>query len=199
MSAGYNLADKGRLQIRVFDKIRRDVSLDMVHRHQRLLCRPGDGLRLRRTDQEGTHKSRSVGNRNGGNLVKGHMGIREGCLYHIVDVFNVPARGDLRHHAAEQGMLGNLRGDDIREHLSPVLHNRSRRLIAGALDCENIYILSAFAGRVFLFRPDFHNHHFPSVSSNIRSTDHPSFAAFACGKIRRTSFIKSSGYIRDGL
>ena len=47
--ARHDQADKRRLQIGIFYKVCRNVPLNMVHAHQGLLRRVGDGLGLRHT------------------------------------------------------------------------------------------------------------------------------------------------------
>ena len=51
MSAGHDLADKRRFQIRMLDKVRGNMSLDVMDRNQRLLCCISDRLRSRNSDK----------------------------------------------------------------------------------------------------------------------------------------------------
>ena len=69
MSAGHDLADKRRFQIRVLDKVCGYMSLDMMNRHQRLLCGVSDSLCRRNAHEKRAHKTRSVGHSDGCDLI----------------------------------------------------------------------------------------------------------------------------------
>ena len=100
MSAGHDLADKRRLQIRMLDKVRGNMSLDVMDRDQRLLCCISDRLRSRNSDKKSTHKTRTVSHRDRRDLVQSHMRLIKGSLNHLVYLLNMLSRCDLRHNAA---------------------------------------------------------------------------------------------------
>ena len=50
MSAGHDQAHKGRLQIRIFKKVRRHMALNMMYAHQRLFRRKSNGFCLSHTN-----------------------------------------------------------------------------------------------------------------------------------------------------
>ena len=100
MSAGHDLADKRRLQIRMLDKVRGNMSLDVMDRDQRFLCRIGDRLRSRNSDKKSTHKTRTVSHRDRRDLAQSHMRLIKGSLNHLVYLLNMLSRCDLRHYAA---------------------------------------------------------------------------------------------------
>ena len=50
MSAGYDQADKRRLQIRVFNIVCRDMTFNMMHTHKWFFRRKGNGFRLSHTN-----------------------------------------------------------------------------------------------------------------------------------------------------
>ena len=50
MSAGYDQADKRRLQIRVFNIVCRDMTFNMMHAHKWFFRRKGNGFRLSHTN-----------------------------------------------------------------------------------------------------------------------------------------------------
>ena len=72
MSAGDDQTHKGRLQIRMLDKIGRNVAFDMVDAHQGLFRRVGDGLGLCHSHQKSAHKTGTIGHSNGRHLLQGH-------------------------------------------------------------------------------------------------------------------------------
>ena len=64
----------------------------------------------------------------------GHARIRQRLFHGGADVFRVAAAGDLRHHAAIEGLFRHTGGDHVAHQLAAVLHHGGGGLIAGALD-----------------------------------------------------------------
>ena len=94
-------------------------------------------------------------------------------------------------------MEGDLGRNNIRKNLSPILHHRRRRFIAGAFYRKNIDVpvRAASFHPIILSVPLrlFYS------SSKPNSRLQPSLAVLIRGKISRISPKNSSGFIRDGL
>ena len=73
MSAGYHKTQKWRLQIRIFNVIGRNVSLDMMHPYQRKIFGIGNRFCLCHTDQKSPNKSRTVSDPDGIDIVQCHV------------------------------------------------------------------------------------------------------------------------------
>src|SRR5688500_6469920 len=67
------------------------------------------------------------------NVMKSHAGRAQGFADHIADLFQMLARGQLRHDAAVFPVRGDLRGDDVRANFDAVFNDGGGRLIARTL------------------------------------------------------------------
>ena len=63
-------ADEGGLDRAGFEKERRDVTVEMVDRHERQPAGPGERLRRRQPDQKGTDQPRAPGDCNHADVVE---------------------------------------------------------------------------------------------------------------------------------
>ena len=140
MSAGHDLTYKRRFQVWVLDKVCGYMALDMMDRHKRFLCCVSDSLCGRNTNEKRAHKTRTVCHSDGCDLVQCHVRLVEGSLNHLVYLFNMFSRCDLRHNAAVECVKRDLGRDHVGQHLAAVLYDGSCRLVAGALDCKYIYV-----------------------------------------------------------
>ncbi len=129
-------AEEGRLERLRLEEVGGDVALQVVDRDQRQPPRRGDRLRGADPDQEGADQARPGGDRDRLDLAQLDLGLGERRLDHRRGQFEVVARGDLGDDAAEVGVRGGLRGDQVREDPRPVEHGRAG-VVAGGLDREN--------------------------------------------------------------
>ena len=104
VTAGHDETHEGRLQVRVLDKICRDMAFDVVHTHQRLVRRPCHGLRRGDADEKRSHQSRAVGDAHSVHITELHARLREGAFHHLADLFDMLPGRDLRDHAPVQGV-----------------------------------------------------------------------------------------------
>lgn len=86
----------------MFNKISRDMSLNMMDSHERFLRRVGDRFRLRHPHEERAYKSRSVRHCDGIYLLQGCSGFPERFFDHLIDLLYMLSGRDLRHNAAVQ-------------------------------------------------------------------------------------------------
>ena len=70
------------------------------------------------------------------------MGFGEGGVGHLDDHLHVAARGDFRHDAAVQPVLGHLRVDDVRENLPPVPHDGGGGFVTGGFDGKYVHAVT---------------------------------------------------------
>ena len=73
MSSGHNKAQKRRFQVRMFDIIRRNMSLDMVHADQRQIPRIRDRFRFGNSDKQRADQSRTVSHSDRINIIQCHF------------------------------------------------------------------------------------------------------------------------------
>ena len=149
MSAGYDQADKRRLQIRVFNIVCRDMTFNMMHTHKWFFRRKGNGFRLSHANKQRTDQPWSVGHADCIDVIQSHLCIFQRLGYYLVDLLNVFSGCDLRHYAAKLGMQCDLGRNDIGKDLPAILHHRSCSLIAGALNRQDQNILLFFGFLIF--------------------------------------------------
>ncbi len=117
------------------------MRFEMIDGDQRLVVRKRNGLRRRQPDDDAADQARTGG---GGNAVEAREGDLR--LVHrlgddVIERLDMGAGGDLGHHAAEFGVLADLRQHDIGQDLAapvrgPADHGRGG-LVAGCLDAED--------------------------------------------------------------
>ena len=114
------------------------MAFQVIYRDQRLVQREGQRLRVADADQQSSGESRTLGDGEGVDRMKGLAGIGEGFANHRHDGPQMLARGQFRHHSAVRLMGGNLRKHHVRDDLLARAHHCGCGLIAGALDAENV-------------------------------------------------------------
>ena len=117
------------------------VRLQMVDRDQRLVVHKRDCLGHGQSDDHAADQARSGGR---GNAVE--RGERQLRLVHRlgddgIERLDMGAGGDFRHHAAERGMLADLRKNDVRQDAALSfripLHHGGGGFVAGRFDAED--------------------------------------------------------------
>jgi len=116
------------------------MGLEMVHRDQRRVMHHRD--RLRR-GQAHDHAADQAGARRGGDrrkLRKANFRFLHGAGDDAVEQIDMGARRDFRNHAAEGGMLLDLRADDVGQNpaaaVAPALDHGGCGFIAGGFDAQ---------------------------------------------------------------
>ena len=88
-------------------------------------------------DQQRADQPRPLGDGDRVQLRQGAVGLRQRRTANGGDRFDLGARGQLRVDAAIGRVQLDLRGDHLRTHVTPVLDDRGRRLVAGGFDAED--------------------------------------------------------------
>ena len=132
--AGGHQAEERRLQLRVGQVERGNVAPQVVHRHQRLARRVGQPLGKVHAHQHRADEARRKGDGHGVHVVHGLAGVQQGLFDGGADELTVAAAGDLRHHAAVQGLFFHAGGDDVAQQMPAVLHQSCGGLVAGGFD-----------------------------------------------------------------
>ncbi len=126
----------------VVDQARRErMRLEMVDGDQRLLAHQGDRLGGGQSDDHAADQPGTGRGRDAVEVVEAAAGLAHRAADQEVEDLHMGARRDLRHHAAEGRVVGDLREHDVRQDLAaPVrtpFHHRRRGLVAGRLDAED--------------------------------------------------------------
>ena len=137
-------AQEGRLQLRKGQVVGADVPLDVVHRHQGLSAGKGQALHVADADQQRAHQARAAGHRQGVDSLQRHPRLPERGVHDLAHLLHMGAGGDLRHHAAVQGVQVDLRIHRVGQDLPPVLHHGRRRLVAGSLQRQDADVFLIF-------------------------------------------------------
>ena len=100
-----------------------------------------DRLRRGQPDDDAADQPRPGGGRDAVEVAERNPRLGHGLGDDVVERLDMGAGGDFRHHAAEFGMLADLRQHDIGQNppravRGPPDHGRGR-LVAGRLDAEN--------------------------------------------------------------
>ena len=93
----------------------------------------GKGRRLGKAEahQHRADQAGGIGHRYGVNIGAGAAGADQGLFRQGGDGLHMLAGGNLRNHAAVQGMEIHLGGDGVGQHMPSVLHHRNGGLVAG--------------------------------------------------------------------
>ena len=129
----YNQAHERRLKIRIFNKIRRHVALNVMNPYQRFSGCISDCLCLRHTNQKSAYQAGTVGDCDSRYLFQTGSCLSQCALDHIIDSLYMFAGRNFRHNAPINRVGLNLGCDHIRAYGSSIFHHSRRRLIAGAL------------------------------------------------------------------
>ena len=125
-----------RLHVRMLHIGRGHVTPDVVHRNQRDPQGGGQGLGEADPHQKGSDQTGGKGHGRRVHVGEGHAGLLHRLSCDARNGLAVGAAGDLRDHAAVEGMDGNLGRDNIGEHLKASVFRADhggRRFVAGAL------------------------------------------------------------------
>ena len=137
VTAGRDQTDKRRFQLRVGDKVRAHVPLDMIDRNQRLIHRVSQRLCPAHAGQKRAHETRPEGHAHRVNIRKRKSRLLQRAIQKRVERLHVHSGSDLGHHAAVQRVGVHLRRDFSRQHAAAVLHNRNRGFVARRFHREN--------------------------------------------------------------
>ena len=124
-----------------------DVSLQVIHGHQRQPVDVRKGLRDGAPHQQGADEPRALRDGDSVEIGQAHVGVRERLLHDRHDDLEVTARGELGDDAAVGGVDGILRGDDAREDTTAVGEHRRRRFVTRAFDPEYDHPSSLYQSR----------------------------------------------------
>ena len=113
VTAAGNQAHKGRLKGFVRQIIGADMAFDVVDGDQRLVQRVRQRLGAAHARQQRANQARAVGDSQRIDVIKGHAGFLQRLIHHAVHRIYMRAAGNFRHHAAVNGMQGNLREDGV--------------------------------------------------------------------------------------
>ena len=133
------------------------MTFEMIDGEERLAAREGDALGRHDADHDAADQAGPAGRRDGVEIVEAQLRLGQGRLDQPVDAFEMGAGSDLRHHAAEAAMLGELAVDDVgqdgadrgvacRSPSGRGFHHRHRRLVAARFDTQDahgLYLASA--------------------------------------------------------
>ena len=142
--AGHDETEKRRLQLRIGQIVCRNVSPDVMHRHERHAEPQRREFREVHPDKHRADQPRRIRHGHGVDVAARKLCLLQRLIREAVDGLDVLARRDLRHHAAIQFMQLHLRGDAVRQHLAPVAHDGNRRFVAGRFDCQNVHAVKSF-------------------------------------------------------
>ena len=128
------------------------MPLQMVDGDQRLSGCHGDGLGRHQPDDDPADEAGACGGGHCVDVIEADAGFRHGFGHDPVQHGDMGAGGDFRHHAAEFGVLVNLRADDVGEdfrRLRPA-HNGGGGFVAAGFDAKNCQhgVLPAVAAAV---------------------------------------------------
>src|SRR5262245_17694811 len=97
----------------------------------------GDAFGVVDADEQRADQTRSLRDREPVNFLKGHAGRGHRFADNVTDLFQMFARGQLRHDAAIFFMRGDLGGDDVRADFDAVFDDGGGSLITRTLDSKN--------------------------------------------------------------
>ncbi len=119
---------------------RQRVGLEMVHRDQRRIVHHCDRFRGGQSHDHAADQAGACGGGHCRKLRKANAGFLHRAGNDAVEQVDVGARRDLRHHAAEGGVLLGLRVDDIGQNaprpVALALDHAGCGFIAGGLDAQ---------------------------------------------------------------
>ncbi len=116
------------------------MAFQMVDADQRFLQGVGESLGIAQAHQQRARQTRALGDGEGVDGLVGAACIFEGFANDRNDGAQMLARSQLRHHAAVGLVGGDLRVDDVRDQLFAGAHDGRRRLVARALDAEDVNV-----------------------------------------------------------
>ena len=120
MTAARDQAEERRLDRVGLQVVRRDVTVEVIDRHQRLAVCRRQRLRRAQPDQQRADQPWALGDRDLVDLGEARAGLLERGGHHAVDQLQVVARGDLGDDSAVALVERSLGGDHVREDPRPV-------------------------------------------------------------------------------
>ena len=139
VAAGDGQRHEGRLQLRERQIVGGDVSPYMVDGDQRHAQRVGGGFGKGHPHQHRADETGGIRHRHGVHILFGQPRVGKRLVRQGGDGLHVLAGGDLRHHAAVQGVHIRLRQNSIGQYLPSVPHHRHRRLVTGGFESQNVH------------------------------------------------------------
>ena len=142
MTTGGDERHEGWLKLSMLDEIGADVTDKMMHSDYGLSGSKSYGLSRGHAHEKSADESGTHGYSHQVDIIQSNSGFLKGSLQNSVDVLQMVARSNLRYYAAVVFEYIYLRGDDVRENLSPVSHHGDGRLIAGCFysKCQKFVI-----------------------------------------------------------
>lgn len=114
-----------------------DVAFEVIDGEEGFAQGEGEGFGTGDADKQSTGEPGAGGDGDGVELTGGCSGACQGFPDNGNDVAEVLAAGELRNHAAVEGMEVNLAGDNRGEGLSAVPDHGGRCLVTGGLNAED--------------------------------------------------------------
>ena len=133
---------RGRIRVRPFAPAQVDgqqVTVQVVDPHERLARVEREGLGELDAHQQRAREPRAVGHGDRVDVGQPPGEHGERLLHHGHDALEVRARGDLGHHASIGRVQPHLARHHIGQHFAIASHQRSRGLVARALDAEDYH------------------------------------------------------------
>ena len=146
VSAGHHQAHERRRQFRMGQVIGGNVALNVVHGDQGLACGIAQALHAADAGEQRAHQPRAVGDGEGIHVSKAHVRLPQGLIHHPVAGLHMGAAGDLRHHAAIEGVEVDLAEHHIGDDPPPVLDNGGGGLVAGGFQGQDAHMLLVAEG-----------------------------------------------------
>jgi len=113
------------------------MRLQVVDGKERLAVHERDGFGHGRTDDDAADQARPRGRGDGGQIGIADLRLGHGAGDQPVEMLEMRAGGDFRHHPAIGAVFFQLRQHDFAAHPPRIVHHGSRRLVATRLDAEN--------------------------------------------------------------
>jgi len=121
------------------------MAFEMIDREERLVVREGHRLGRHHAHHDAADQARSAGRGDAVHVSQAELGLGQRIGHQPVEPLEMGACGDLRHHAAEAAVLGQLAVDDIGQdpphRLIPGrrLDDGDRRLVAARFDAQDAH------------------------------------------------------------
>jgi hypothetical protein len=114
-----------------------DVAFQMVDGNERFAEPERKCLGVGDPDEQRARQTRTFGDGDGIEIVKGELRLGQRGAYHRYDIAEVLTGGQFRHHATVGCVRGNLGGNNIGKLMTSALDHRRSGFVAGAFDAEN--------------------------------------------------------------
>ena len=116
------------------DVVGGDVAPDVMDGHQRQAQRHGRTLGEVHAHKDSADEAGGVGDGDGVQLLLGDSSVGQGLVSQGGDGLHVLAGGDLRHHAAVNGVHLDLGGHAVGQNGAAVLHHGDSSFVAGGFN-----------------------------------------------------------------